>query len=111
MKLLNLPVGIHYHQQYFAQAEPDDSWLPHVGTAGWIVVGQDYSYHLKPNEAAALKQYSVGCFYIWGSEAKRWDTLRLFARAYDRIVLAAQSTAKPFLYHVQKNGRMKEIAF
>jgi hypothetical protein len=106
---MRLPVGIHYHQERFHEAEPDDSWLPAVGAAGWIVVGQDYSYHKRETEAAALRLYNMGCFYIWGAQARRWDTMRLFARAYDRIVLAAETSTRPFLFFVQRDGRLAAV--
>ena len=109
LRLMRPPVGIHYHQEYFDEAAPDDGWLPTVGAAGWIVIGQDYNYHKREHEAAALRQYEMGCFYIWGAEARRWDTMRLFARAYDRIVSAAETSTRPFLYFIQKDGRLSAM--
>lgn len=106
---LNLPVEIEYHQLHFAQAEPDDVWLPQVGNWGWTVIGQDYKYHLMPSEQFALKQHQIGVFYIWGSQATRWDTMRVFAKAYDKIVDAAGKTARPFIYRVYKNGHLAPV--
>ncbi len=107
---MNLPAGVHYHQQHFAQGALDDEWLPLVGAWGWTVIGQDHSYHKNESETAALKHYSMGCFYLWGAEAKRWDTMRLFARTYDKIELAAETTTRPFLYYVLKNGQLRPQA-
>ena len=53
-----------------------------------------------------LKQYAIGCFYLWGAEAPAWESFRLFARAYDRIVERAQTTPRPFVYKVTKDGRL-----
>ena len=101
-KALRFPVPVHYHEQHFASNEKDDVWLNQVGQWGWTVIGHDYSYHQKPNELSAIKQHQVGCFYLWGSEAARWDKLKCFARAYDRILEAEASTPKPFIYRVSK---------
>lgn len=74
----------------------------------WFVIGQDYRYHARPNELFAIKQYKIGCFYLWGSEAPQWDSLRVFAKAYDRIVTIALTTPKPFLYVVTHTGAVRE---
>lgn len=104
---MKLPVGIHWHDQNFPQEALDDEWLPSVGAWGWTVIGQDYHYHKREHEAAALRDYSIGCFYLWGAEAKRWDTMRLFAKAFDKIVFAEETTPRPFLYYVMRNAQLK----
>ena len=106
---VRFPLQVEYHQVHFTMDEDDDVWLPQVGQWGWTVVGHDYSYHTKPNELSAIKQYRVGCFYLWGSEAKRWQKLRCLARAYDRIVKAEATTRKPFIYRVTQTGLLKAV--
>jgi len=100
---------MHFHQQLFAMGEPDDSWLPKVGQWGWTVVGHDSQHHLKENEISAIKQYGIGCFYLWGWHAKRWEKMQCFARAYDRIVEAEKTTPKPFIFRVAKMGGLTQI--
>jgi hypothetical protein len=106
---LNLPIQVEYHQLYFDQSLADDMWLPQVGAWGWFVIGQDYKYHKMPSELAALKEHKMGVFYLWGSTAPRWETMRVFARAYDRIVTAALNTPRPFGYRIDKNGRLLSV--
>jgi hypothetical protein len=108
-KSLKFPYQVRYHQQHFTSDEQDDIWLGQVGQWGWTVIGHDSSYHKKPSELSAIKQYKVGCFYLWGSEAKRWEKLRCFARAYDRIIQAEANTPKPFIYRVTKLGALHPI--
>lgn len=93
----------------FKQEEPDDSWLSFVGARGWIVFGQDYKWHNEPNVLAAIKQHQVGCFYLPGAQWRSWDTVRVFARAYDRIVNASNLTARPFIYRVTERGRLQPL--
>lgn len=107
---LRLPVDIKYHQLHFAQQTPDDQWRATVGGWGWFVITQDYKYHLRPNELGALQQYDIGCFYLSGANASKWETMRVFARAYDRILGAALNTPRPFVYRIDKLGRLRSVA-
>jgi len=68
--------------------------------------GQDWSLHTKQNELEAIKQYGIGCFYLWGAEAPKWEIAHCFFRAYDRIISAAELATKPFIYRVARNGRL-----
>ena len=109
LKRLKPPVGVEYHQEHFAQDARDDVWLPSVGARGWVVVSQDYRYHLRQTELAAIKQHGMGCFYLWGSDAGKWETMRVFAKAYDRIVDAATLATRPFVFRILKPGSLKQI--
>ena len=106
IQIKKLPFSVTYHQERFAQDAFDDVWLPQVGLWEWFVVGQDYRYHAKPNELDAIKQYNVGCFYLWGSEAPQWDSLRVFAKAYDKMMSIALTIPRPFLYVVNHQGKV-----
>ncbi|MCH8061015.1 MAG: hypothetical protein IH861_00765 [Chloroflexi bacterium] len=86
----------------------DDWWLKQVGEWGWTVISQDWNFHRRENELVALKQYEIGCFYLWGAEAPKWEIMRCFARGYDRIIEAAITTPRPFIYWVSKTGLLKE---
>jgi hypothetical protein len=100
---------MHYHQQHFPQSCPDDIWLTQVGQWGWIVVGHDSQHHVSEAEISAIKQYNIGCFYMWGASATRWEKMQCFARAYERIVQAEKTTPKPFIFNIRKNGRLNAI--
>ncbi len=100
---------IEYHQEHFPHDMPDDDWLPLVGKWGWTVIGQDYSYHLKSPEVQAIIDFKVGAFYLWGSEAPRWETMRAFARGYDNILKRAAVTPTPFVFRIEKHGGATEL--
>lgn len=108
LQTMNLPVAIAYHQEYFEMDAQDDYWLNVVGPWNWVVVSQDYSYHLKETELAALRQHNIGCFYLWGSEAGRWETMRVFAKAYDKMINQVAVAVRPFVFNVDKNGALRE---
>jgi len=109
-KALRFPIQVHYHEEHFAIDEKDDIWLSQVGQWGWTVIGHDIRYHQKPNELSAIKQYRIGCFYLWGAEATRWEKLKCFVRAYDRITEAEANTLKPFIYRVTQRGILRSVA-
>lgn len=104
--------GTSSQTKLFADNEPDDSWLKFVGEKRWIVFTQDRKFHRAgyENEMSAIKQFDVGCFYLWGAEAQTWDKMRAFCRAFDGIVKAAEETKRPFIFDVSKMGRLSSIA-
>lgn len=71
LDVLKLPTRVEYHQNHFRMDAPDDSWMTTVGTRGWSIVGHDSRHHLRQSELSAVKQYNLGCFYLWGAEALR----------------------------------------
>lgn len=109
LQLLKLPIGIEYHDSLFAPDELDDVWLPIVGAKGWVIIGHDSKYHLMESELHALKDYQIGCFCLWGAQETRWQKMRVFALAYDRILRAVDTTSRPFVYDIDRRGRLTPI--
>lgn len=99
-------IDVRYHDREFKKNEPDEVWLEKVGRDGWFVIGQDNSYHKRPGELYALVQYNLGCFYLPGMNAPKWETMRVFAAAYHNIIEKAQTTTRPFIYVVKTNGNL-----
>ena len=44
----------------------------------WAVLGFDWSYHLNQAELAAIRQYRIGVFYLWGAEIPNLGAYVLF---------------------------------
>ena len=107
LRRLRVPVGIEWHQENFSRDAADDAWLPVVGDKGWSVIGFDWSYHKNQAELAAIQQYNIGVFYLWGAEGQTWERMFCFARAYARIVQAMNNTPRPFLYRVRQSGQLR----
>jgi hypothetical protein len=95
----------------FAQNEKDDAWLEFVGTRGWLVFTQDRKFHRAgfENELSAIKQFNVGCFYIWGAEANKWQKVQALGRGLDAMLAAAASTPKPFIFDAARNGKLTQV--
>ena len=114
---LKCPYPIKYHlglldsngQLLFPHNTPDDVWLEYVGQRGWTVISRDGKFHRTPVEREASRQHMVGCFYAWGNNAGTWDQFRSLMRAIDRIADAAQSTPRPFIYRISRDGTLRLV--
>ncbi|MBM3648235.1 MAG: hypothetical protein FJX11_10635 [Alphaproteobacteria bacterium] len=107
------PFNVEYHHSprcRFAHDTPDDAWLAEVGRRGWIVMSHDRKFHLDPAAMSAIKQHSIGCFYLWGAEATAWDKLTFVVHHAEKFVSLARATPKPFIYHFAKSGRISRIS-
>ena len=95
----------------FPHNEKDDVWLEFVGQRGWLVLTQDRKFHRAgfENELSAIKQFNVGCFYIWGAQANKWQKMVSLCKGLDAMIDAAAITPKPFIYDVQKSGRLIQV--
>ena len=110
LKLLKLQVE-HQSDGHFSADAPDDEWLAEVGRRGWYVFTHDAKFHRRgfEHEMAAIKQYEVGCFVLWGGDATRWEKMRCFAKAYDRIIEVIETEDRPFIYQIDKGGRLTKV--
>lgn len=100
-----------YNQHLFEDFVGDDIWLEFVGKNGWIVFTQDRKFHKKGFEAemSAIKQFNVGCFYLWGAAARTEDKALVFLKALDKILETIKTTPKPFIYDISKSGKLTAI--
>ena len=109
LTMVKPPFQVEWHEKYFKMDEPDDSWLPDVGKKNWTVIGHDRNFHENQSELDAIKKYKIGCFYLWGAEATKWEKMRVFLRAFDQIAAMDKSTPRPFIFSVKKRGNLKRI--
>ena len=109
LALLRLPTRVEYLQNHFPADSQDDQWMPVVGARGWILIGHDRMHHRRHPESSAIHQYEMGCFYLWGAQALRWEKMRCFLNAYERILDAIATTPKPFIYRINPAGRLEPV--
>ena len=102
------PATVELHDQHFPQNTPDDEWLAEIGQRGWIAIGQDYHHHLMGLERDAIRTHRVGVFYLWGANASQWEQLRVLAKAWS-LIEAMSTTAPPFIYRIEKSGRLTNV--
>lgn len=95
---------------FFRHDTPDDEWMEFVGAKGWLVISQDYSFHLEPAVLSVIKQHGVKVFYLWGSDKPKWEVMRVFARHYDGILKLSDAKAGPFIYRVKARGAFAQVS-
>lgn len=108
-RVRGFPATVELHDQHFAQNTPDDEWLAEVGQRGWFAIGQDYRHHLMDLEREAIRTHRVGVFYLWGADASQWEQLRVLARAWSRIEAMTATAPPPFIYRIEKSGRLVRV--
>ena len=75
----------------------------------WHLLTRDHQLHRKPEEAAAIRRHRIGCFYVWGRNAKTWDIAQCLIAALPAIIEKARSTPRPFIFRVDRNGRLTPV--
>jgi hypothetical protein len=109
LEMLKPPFQVEYHQKYFPMNEPDDKWLPVVGSKKWTVIGHDRKFHENQNELEAIKKYQIGGFYLWGAEELKWEKAKVFFKALEQINTLEKSSPRPFVFSIKKNGHAKRV--
>lgn len=110
---LRPPFVVEYHhskKNNFHQAMHDDEWLKICGERGWVACSHDQKFHDIAVEATAIKQHGVGAFYLPGASLPTWYKMDYLIRSYPKIVNAANSTKKPFIYRVHPTLRFERIS-
>ena len=51
----------------------------------------------------------MGCFYLWGGNARTWEKMLCFLRSYAAILDAIEDTPKPFIYRINRIGRLTKV--
>ncbi len=107
LKLLG--IDAEAHQDHFHPNTPDDVWLEEVGRRGWIVVTYDNRIRFNLAEREALISHGVGCFMLTSGNRKKWEQMRILAKAWDRIQAVIATTPRPFIQIVHPDGSIKGL--
>ena len=106
------PFNVEFHhspKNRFPPNTKDDEWLSDIGSKGWFAFSHDRKWHQEIPNLAAIKQHKIGCFYLWGAEVSTWEKVCFFVRHWERIVEAARSTPRPFVFYVSKSGSLDRV--
>lgn len=107
---LRPPIDVRWHQgEGFKDDLADDVWLEMVGRKDWIVITQDYQFHVVDAEVEAVRQHSVKCFYLPGASDGMWNSLCLFVRLHKQMISLCHSNAAPFIFSFSKTGKPRRI--
>jgi hypothetical protein len=64
--LLSAGLDVRRHGDLFAHDCPDETWLEHVGSNGWIAITHDRNIRYKPNEKLAVLKHGVRLLVVVG---------------------------------------------
>ncbi len=112
LRRLNPPARIKYWQKQFRRTTEhrgDKHWIPIVARQGWIIISFDSKFREREAELRAMVDSSAGCFCYWGGNATTWVRFKLLARTLDRVLQLANSTPRPFLFRVDRRGRIRQL--
>ena len=98
-----------HDKEAFHNQTPDDEIMSVVGPKGWIIVSQDWKWHIIEAELAAVKQHKAKCLYLPGSGADRWTTYCRFIRSHKNIIRRCGAETAPFILDLKANGQLKKI--
>lgn len=107
LRSMGFPVECYHDHFSDHRIVPDTEWLEYVGERGWFVVSHDRKLHKRPLELQKLMEHRIGCFYLRPANGTTAEKVELFVRAYGRIFAAAYSTLRPFIFEVQKTGKLR----
>lgn len=64
--LSNAGLNVRRHAELFPHDCPDETWLEHVGSQGWIAITHDRQIRYKPNEKLAVLKHGVRLLIVVG---------------------------------------------
>ena len=107
---LQTPFAVKWHNgEKFPDKMPDDEWMEIVGKKNWVILSQDYKFHMEAFEHFAVKQHGLRCFYLPGTGAKTWTTACALVRAHKRMIELCEIEAAPFIFDLKTSGRLIKV--
>lgn len=95
----------------FPHSVSDQEWLARAGSEGWLVITHDKKVRTRPGERRAIMEHGVGCFILtYKQDLKKEEILALISENLDEMERRFESTPRPFIYTVSKNGEFREYA-
>jgi hypothetical protein len=91
-------------RDHFPKGTSDEVVLERLGKDGWFLITRDERIRRRPGELAALKEHSVGAFFLAGKGLGRCALIRQLVRNWHRIKEHAHKRRPPFALRVPPRG-------
>jgi predicted nuclease of predicted toxin-antitoxin system len=98
------------HADHFDKGTPDETWLAHAGTHGWVVLTRDKRIRYRQLERLALTTAQVRAFVFTGGNVTVKDTAAILVKALPRIHALCKAHPGPFIYHIGLAGKPHQVA-
>jgi hypothetical protein len=94
----------------FPHDAKEQDWLSVAGESEWLVIMRDKKVRTRRGERQAIVDNRVGCFIInQGNDPTRWEYLRLLALTLDEMERRFDTTARPFIYTISREGKFNQV--
>lgn len=103
LNALQYPLGddikVMAMQDEFGPGSKDDEWILKWGTRKGFVLTQDVKMTTRLHEAALLKKYELGVFFLHPPKTFRyWDRVKLIVKHWQEIARIMKEKKRPFSY-------------
>jgi hypothetical protein len=103
---------VSWLEDHFDHRAKETEWLPEVGRNGWLVILRDKRIRTRYGERQAIVENGVGCFILnQGNDPTKWEYLKLLALTLDEMLDKFETTARPFIYTVSRDGRLSQVLY
>ena len=101
---------VKYHEgEGYRHNLDDDIWLADVGAKGWFVFSYDAKWQDEAPAVEAIRQHSIGCFYLHGASSLAFDRMASFVRSYDKIMQIAKTDRRPYIVAFDSRNQTKRL--
>jgi hypothetical protein len=106
----DIPCEVQRYTEWAARCglteKRDDSWLPIVGSNGWVLITKDLAIATNEVELQAYRDNGV-CGFAFGGSLTTWELLLAFCRSWRRMNKIIETHPAPFFYEVRASGQFK----
>lgn len=95
--MTKLGVRFERHLAHFPRGTPDETWLPTVGSKGWVLLTADKSIRYNFLEKRALEQYAVREFVFASGNMSGEDMVAALELALPKMRRLARKLEPPFV--------------
>jgi PIN like domain len=96
------------HTNFFSAHTHDSTWLPFVGTKGWVLITTDDSMAYSVVEKHAIMEFKVRSF-VYKSHMTGDEIARFLVKMMPAMRRFNGSHERPFIGYLMPNGRIKLI--
>ena len=104
--LTKLGVRFERHLAHFPRGTPDETWLPLVGSKGWVLLTTDKRIRYNFLEKRALQQHSVREFVFASGNMSGQDMAAALELALPKMRRVSRKLKPPFVAAITRNGEV-----
>jgi hypothetical protein len=104
--LTRLGVRFERHLAHFPPGTPDETWLPLVGSSGWVLLTADKRIRYNFLEKRALEEHSVREFVFASGNMSGEDMAAALELALPKIRRLSRKLKPPFVAAITRTGEV-----